>query len=500
MQVAGGRLARLPGATAAREELLQLVVQYLDRLAQEPGSDPKFQLEIADAYRAAAGIQGNPMRQNLGQPAEALRNYEKALGLYKTVYDQFAAPTRVHALSGLIGANIEAGDIETRTGNPAAGEQRLKVASAFAAEATAKDPAALTPGTSMYLYFRLGGAAVRAGDMQQALSYYRTGVEVCIEWSKVEPGANSRVTLRGAYTHLAGVQLIMGNLEEARKNYEIALRQNEAAMRLADLTTYERSDLASSHENLGDILGNPDDLNFGDRGAAVSHYRLAVQIMETLAQTDPEDFRARDGVAETYRGLGATLLYDQPAESLALYEQATAISKTLSDADPGNTEYRRDYASGLAGAGEALRVLGRGREALQKLTPALELTRAVSLQLPDEVSVVVSAGRIERDLGDALLAIGDERGSIERYRQALATHEEAIRRVPANLYFQRQYADSMEAMARYYMIVRRRTEARAFLDRCSGFWQDWTRRNLATPYAGVRERQVAALIASIDKM
>jgi tetratricopeptide (TPR) repeat protein len=497
MQVVGGTLARLPGATAARKELLQLVVQYLDRLAQEPGSDPKFQLEIADAYRAVAGIQGNPMRQNLGQPAEALRNYEKALGLYQAVYGQFAAPTRVHALSGLIGANVEAGDIEIRTGNPAAGGQRLNLARAFAAEATAKDPAVLTPGTSMYLYFRLGEAAMRAGDMEQARSYYRTAVEVCTEWHKVQQDANSRVTLRGAYTHLAGVQLVMGDLDEARKNYEIALRENESAMRLADVTTYERSDLASSHENLGDILGNPDDLNFGDRAAAVSHYRVAVQMMETFAQGDPEDVRAQDDMAESYRGLGATLLEDQPAESLALYEKAAAISKTLSDADPANTDYRRDYAVGLAGEGEALRLLGRGREAIEKLTPALAHLQAVSVQLPDPVSPLVSAGRVQRDLGDALLAIGDEKGSLERYQQALATHEGTIRRVPANLYYQRQYADSMEAMARYYMAVGRRTEARAWLDRCSAFWQDWRRRGLALPYSTRRERQIADLLASL---
>jgi hypothetical protein len=46
-----GPIGQLPGSTAVRASMIQTVLRYLDGLAQDPGRDPAFELEIADAYR-----------------------------------------------------------------------------------------------------------------------------------------------------------------------------------------------------------------------------------------------------------------------------------------------------------------------------------------------------------------------------------------------------------------------------------------------------------------
>ena len=69
---------------------------------------------------------------------------------------------------------------------------------------------------------------------------------------------NARSTLRGAYGKLAGAQMESGDLYGARDNYETALKAAQDALRQPDATVYERSTLASSHQTLSDILGNPD--------------------------------------------------------------------------------------------------------------------------------------------------------------------------------------------------------------------------------------------------
>src|SRR5262249_20981926 len=46
-----GPLARVPGVTAASASMMQTVLRYLDGLAQDPGSDPVFEFEIAATYR-----------------------------------------------------------------------------------------------------------------------------------------------------------------------------------------------------------------------------------------------------------------------------------------------------------------------------------------------------------------------------------------------------------------------------------------------------------------
>jgi hypothetical protein len=155
------------------------------------------------------------------------------------------------------------------------------------------------------------------------------------------------------------------------------------------------------------------------------------------------------------------------------------------------------------GSGESLHALHRDREALPKLTSALESMKALSAADPSDIPLIVAVGRIHRDIGDVLLATHDEKGALSSYMDAVKTAEEPIRRAPANMYYQRQHTDAVESLGRYYATLSGRQagltpEARKWLGKGLAVWQDWTRRNIAVPYAAVRERQVAALLAVIE--
>jgi tetratricopeptide (TPR) repeat protein len=497
-----GPMERLPGSTAARASMIQTVLRYLDGLALDPGKDPAFDLEIADTYRAVAYVEGSPFQQNLGQTAAALSHYEKAIAIYSRWTNH--PERKVHALGGVIGTNIEAGDIEARTGNAAAAKARLQRVAALASEAAARDSGALLPGTWVYLYFRLGGAESRAGAADKALPYYRKALEVCQQWAVTDKSVNARSTLRGAYDILAGGQMDTGDLYGARNNYEAALKSVESALRQPDATVYERSMLAATHQSLGDILGNPDEFNLGDLAGAISHHRASVEISRAIAASDQHDVRARDDLAGAYRGLGVVLLEDGPEEALEFYAQAVEISEQLSAAEPSNTKYRRDVALSQMGMGKSLHRIGRNREALQKLVPALEMMKSLAAATPDEIFLIATAGGMHRDIGNVLLAIGEEKAARENYERALAITEDLIRRTPSSLRFQRQRADALESLGRYYMALAGRrpelkTEARSRLQESLAIWQDWKRRNVGSPYAAARQSRVGALIASIDK-
>jgi hypothetical protein len=45
-----------------------------------------------------------------------------------------------------------------------------------------------------------------------------------------------------------------------------------------------------------------------------------------------------------------------------------------------------------------------------------------------------------------------------------------------------------------------KAEARQWFRKSLAVWQDWKRRNVGAPYAGMREGKVTASIKSIDKM
>jgi len=438
-------------------------------------------------------------------PAEALVNFEKSIALYEKVYARLATSntTRAEALAGIIGGNIEVGNIERRIGASAKARARLKKVEALAAEATSRNPDAVTPGAMIYLYFRLGAVERDEGTPQQALVYFRKALDVCIKWDADKPSVNSRSTLRGAYINVAGAQLIAGDLSGARENYEIALQLAERSARQPDATVYERSTIGDAHENLGHLMGNPYDLNFGDHAAAVSHYRSAIEIHEAIAAADREDVRAWDSLAGVYRNLGITLLARQPSEALHLYERAEAISARISSIDPSNTNYRHDIAGSQMGIGESLHELDRNKEALLKLTSSLESIKALATVESDQIPLTATLGRIYRDIGDVLLALGDEKGALSNYKLGLNAAEEPLRRVPANLYYQRQHTDAVESLGQYYakLAERRRElkpEALQWLEKSLVFWKDWVSRGLAAPYAGVRERRVAALIDAVN--
>lgn len=65
--------------------------------------------------------------------------------------------------------------------------------------------------------------------------------------------------------------------------------------------------------------------------------------------------------------------------------------------------------------------------------------------------------------------------------------------------------DAVEAMARYYAEIAEsrkdlKPEALLWFEKSRAFWKDWTTPGLASPYASVRQRQVLALIASVNKL
>jgi eukaryotic-like serine/threonine-protein kinase len=497
-----GPMGTLPGSTAIRASMIQSILPYLDGLAEDPGRDPAFELEIAHAYQQVAGVEAHPYRQNLGQTAPALLHYEKAIAIYTRLIGR--PTTRVAALGGLVSANIEAGDIETRLGNVAAASARLERVAALALEAARRDSAAVHPDTWAYLYFRLSTAAYRRGAFDEAVQYSRKAVEICRDWASRDRGVNARGTLRGAYSKLGDALVNVGDLDGARAYFELALSSSVESLRLPDVTVHERSMLSAAHRDLANLLGNPEEVNFGDSAAAISHAREAVDVSAAISASDRQDVRAKDDEAGAHRSLGEILSRERPAEALLSYRRAAALAKDLAAVEPSNTKYRQNHAFARIGVGESLHRLGKNQEALQNLIPALEMVNTLT-PASDMISVLGAPCRIHRGIGDVLLADGDENGALKHYRLALATSDDLLRRYPASVFLQLHRANSLESLGRYYaMLARRRrelkTEARVWLQKSLDLWQDWTRRNVAAPYAGVRLRQATTMLASVDRI
>lgn len=79
-------IAKLPGATAAREQLVQTSLEYLDALSRESTTDHTLQEELGIAYRKVGDIQGEAQASNTGNPTAAIESYRKSAAVLGTAF------------------------------------------------------------------------------------------------------------------------------------------------------------------------------------------------------------------------------------------------------------------------------------------------------------------------------------------------------------------------------------------------------------------------------
>jgi serine/threonine protein kinase/tetratricopeptide (TPR) repeat protein len=71
----------LQGATEARALLVKTALEYLNTLSEEAGGDPGLQLDLANAYKKVADIQGGFASANIGESRAAIDSYSHAIQL-----------------------------------------------------------------------------------------------------------------------------------------------------------------------------------------------------------------------------------------------------------------------------------------------------------------------------------------------------------------------------------------------------------------------------------
>jgi len=89
-------VAKLPGSTPARKQLVENALDYLDSLASE-ATDPVLQAEIALGYERLAQVQGDPAWSNLGDRDPAIASIRKAIALRERVARTTPADSRAVA-------------------------------------------------------------------------------------------------------------------------------------------------------------------------------------------------------------------------------------------------------------------------------------------------------------------------------------------------------------------------------------------------------------------
>ncbi|HUU95955.1 MAG TPA: serine/threonine-protein kinase [Phycisphaerae bacterium] len=180
-------------------------------------------------------------------------------------------------------------------------------------------------------------------------------------------------------------------------------------------------ELAQAYQKVGDVQGNPSLIgHLGNTQGAFASHRKALQILESLSATDPDNPQVRCDLATAYCKLGN--LYRETGEmteALASYRKSLEIREALSAADPTNVEFRRGLASEHCNLGLVLAMTRQFEEALASYRKSLEINEALLTADPNDPQT-------RRDLSISHERIGSIQHQAGHTEQALASYRTAL--------------------------------------------------------------------------
>ncbi len=281
-------VAALPGSTPVRKQIVELGLEYLERLERESGGDHGLQTELAAAYEHIAAVQGGVGEANLGDVEGAVRSQQRALALRGAVAR--AAPADLTAQLALARAHGTLGDLLGAAGDRAGRRREYDAALAIRSAAAVRAPddvavrRAVASSTWDSAQQRVDDGDVAGGlaGFEEALARYRALADA--------PAASDadRRNLALAAKKVGAVRSVAGDLEGASASLEEALAIDEGRLAAGGRRPETLLDVSFDHGDLGFVL-----LRLGRAREAVMHYERAVDLRREVATADPEDVRAR---------------------------------------------------------------------------------------------------------------------------------------------------------------------------------------------------------------
>lgn len=352
------------GSLPARRLVATRARQYLDSLARDAGGDSGLKRELAEAYLRLGDVQGRPYAPNLGETAEALESYRKALALLEPESARY--PNDPALQNELIDAYLDVALTLSRLNKP---EECIEIARR--AVSTAETLAAHYPRNAAYteglsraytrLAMGLGAIARTSGSvsaLQDVLATYRKALAV-LESNGPHTGETWQARKSANCFYIAyalrDLGARTGEIGYYRQALESALK-GDAINRLLVAADPKQTNRRSVADGLTEIAF----LRWkccSDLDGALRDIHDAVAAFRAIAGQDQENMEARRDLANAYKNLGVILgEAGRRAEALDANRKALAIYQLVSRADPNSQEdaaYIAEVQSRIGGLARA---------------------------------------------------------------------------------------------------------------------------------------------------
>ena len=334
-------IATLPGATPARELVLQRAREYLDRLSAEAGADVDLKRELAESYIRVGDAQGLYYESNLGKTADARASYEKALGLLQDVARSRPGDARVE--SDLANATLSLATTFQATDGRRAGtliQDAIDRLTRLQARQPLSAAAQLTLGRA---YVGRAEGLLRAGRPEESLAARNRALDAFRAVVATSPdNAEAQRWLSIALKRRAA--LYVGELHDparARDDLREAMAADERRVAREPANAVARLDLALGESYLSTAMRRS-----GDLAGAAAMLARAMEIRRDVLRADPQNVRVRTLLMGDYGRLAEIGLDRQDrAAARAAVAQAEALAAQAPPAAAANPE----LAEALAG-------------------------------------------------------------------------------------------------------------------------------------------------------
>ena len=408
-------LSPVPGTTAVRKLVVETALRYLDRLAEDRGSNASLREELAAAYIRIGKVQGGAFLPNLGDTSGAVASFRKALA---TIGESDTAPIL----------------------------ERLRIEAHINIGLLAVDPVQGTPAFD---------AAIDAS--QRLLS---AGVD----------DASSLRLIADAYHGKATIAHLTNRVPD---HVAMSGREVEVRQRIVDLSPDSWQDAAGLARALAQYALASDQRS--DFLESSSDLRRARLILEATIDRHPGNQILTRGLAEVHSRIVTPLLaLGRTEEATREIEVAIGLLEPLVASDPDNVQYKADLAFARFRLGDCRRAEGRLAEALDLHRKALAARRERAARDLGFVFVPWELARSLNTVADLLLTVSPPKreDAVALFEEAKSVAERTLAVAPSHTQLRKQVANAEEGLARASLLGHHPADARMLLERSAQSWRE----------------------------
>ena len=393
-------LRPIPGTTAARGQVMELGLDYLERLAPHATDDPEFAFELARSYLRLGQLQGDYGDATVGRTGLALESTARGVQIAERLWTEDGEGLD-HALVAA-GARRQEAKLLIAVGRTAeakaAVERALEICGAFDAASELNAGHFYTWGLCTMLWAQILNRERRHAE---AVDVAGRGLEIYDRALDRWPGDRALSTDRAhALADTAGFLAAMGSLEEAIDFQVESILAMRALAELPEDSLRLGREVLLLESSLAYYLGES-----GDGQGARELIDQVVAEFEERGLREPDNRQARLDVAIAYTGSGNIYLMARDFEgALPVLERALEVWSELVASDPKRTSLASDRADGLVRLARAERGSGRLDAAHGHLTAALAERERLHAADPENPRLTRNTIEICAELGTLELA------------------------------------------------------------------------------------------------